>query len=172
MNGGATGATTGIAGEAVRLRHAEAADVPALVALERNFSGDRMSRASLARLVAAPAASVWVAELGGQVVGDAVVAYPPGSDAARVYSLAIEPGFRRRGIAASLMRRLELEAVERGCSALRLEVRVDNVAARRLYEALGYELVGTVEGFYHDRSSALLLRKLVGAAREAPGAGS
>jgi [ribosomal protein S18]-alanine N-acetyltransferase len=152
-----------------RLRLAVAADLPALAALEEHFPGDRMSRAALADLLAAARAAIWVAEFEGHVVADAIVAYPPGSGAARLYSLAVDPRYRRRGIAASLLRRAEREARQRGYGAMRLEVRVDNVAARALYEAFGYQLVDTVERFYRDGSAALRLRKHLDAA-EASGA--
>jgi ribosomal protein S18 acetylase RimI-like enzyme len=40
-----------------------------------------------------------------------------------------------------------------------LEVRVDNVAAIRLYERRGYEVVGVTDDFYEDGSDALRMRK-------------
>ena len=142
------------------------ADLPLLVALEASFPGDRLRSAELARFVRAANVDVWVAEIDGEIVADAIVVYRRGFHAARLASLVVDPRYRCRGIAARLMRHLEAEAVQRGCLAMVLEVRVDNPNARRLYDALGYELVGTTAGFYEDGSAALRLRKPFGPARE------
>ncbi len=149
----------------VRLRRAVRADLPLLVALEASFPGDRLRSAELAGFVRAADVDVWVAEVDGEVVADAIVVFGRGFRAARLASLVVDPRYRCRGIAARLMRHLEAEAVQRGCLAMRLEVRVDNPAARRLYDALGYELVGTTAGFYQDGSAALRLRKPFGPGR-------
>ncbi len=152
----------------VRLRRAVSTDLPLLVALEASFPGDRLRSAELARYVRAADVDVWVAEIDGEIIADAIVVYRRGFGAARLASLVVDPRYRGRGIAARLMRHLEAEAVQRGCVAMRLEVRVDNLAARRLYDALGYELVGTSAGFYEDGSAALRLRKPFGPARVRP----
>ena len=149
----------------LRLRRAVGADLPPLVALEASFPGDRLRSAELARFVRAANVDVWVAEIDGDIVADAIVVYRSGFHAARLASLVVDPRYRCRGIAARLMRHLEAEAVQRGCVAMLLEVRVDNSAARRLYDTLGYELVGTTAGFYEDGSAALRLRKPFGPVR-------
>ncbi len=138
------------------------ADLAALIGLEASFPGDRMSAADLARFVEAPNADVWVAEREDAVIADAIVVYGRGSHVARLCTIAVDVGFRGRGVGTRLMRHLELEAARRGCGAMRLEVRVDNLAARRLYEALGYELMGTRAGYYEDGSAAQHLRKPLG----------
>ncbi len=145
-----------------RLRRAVVADLPRLLALEASFPGDRLRRADLARFVVAANVDVWVAELQDELVADAIVVYRRGFRAARLASLVVDPQHRGRGIAAGLMRHLEAEAVQRGCVTMRLEVRVDNLPARRLYDALGYELVGTSAGYYEDGSEAFRLRKSFG----------
>lgn len=160
-----TGGVPDPRGADVRLRRAVSADLPPLVALEASFPGDRLQSAELARFVRAANVDVWVAEIDGEIVADAIVVFRRGFQVARLASLVVDPRYRCRGIATRLMRHLEADALQRGCVAMLLEVRVDNQTARRLYEALGYELVGTTAGFYEDGSAALRLRKPFGPVR-------
>jgi ribosomal protein S18 acetylase RimI-like enzyme len=58
-----------------------------------------------------------------------------------------------------LVRALEEEARRRGASRMYLEVRVDNAAAIRLYEKLGYRSIGRREDYYEDGAAALLFAR-------------
>ena len=139
-----------------KLRNAGRADVPALVSLEAEvFASDRLSPRSFRRLVAAPSAACRVAEADGVLAGYHVLLFRRGSAVARLYSIAVAPGFRGRGLAAVLMRDAEEVARERGSRRLRLEVRADNAAAIRLYERLGYHAFKRVAGYYADGAHAL-----------------
>lgn len=55
-----------------------------------------------------------------------------------IYNIEIFPEFRRQGYAEAAMRTLEDEARRMGAEAIRLHVFGHNVAARPLYEKLGY----------------------------------
>ncbi len=147
------------AATAVQLRPAASGDVAALLALEAAFPGDRLRRASLAQFVASDSVDVWVAEVAGAVVGDAIVVYRRGFHAARLLSLVVAPAHRGQGVGAALLRHAERAAARRGCVAMRLEVRADNRAARRLYQTHGYQTMGTTAGYYEDGSAALRMRK-------------
>src|SRR6185312_11811488 len=74
---------------------------------------------------------------------------------ARLYSIAVAPDFRGRGVAVLLMRDAEEIARGRGSRRLRLEARADNAAAIRLYERLGYGVIGRIAGYYADGTDAL-----------------
>lgn len=143
----------------VGVRRATRGDLDALVRLEEVFPGDRVPRASFARFIDGATSDVWVAELDGAVVGDAVVTYRRGFHGARLYSLVTDPDHRGRGVAKALLDAAEAAATERGCVSIRLEVRVDNVDAIRLYERRGYDVVGVTDDFYEDGSDALRMRK-------------
>jgi ribosomal protein S18 acetylase RimI-like enzyme len=149
----------------VEVRRAERSDLPAMLALEEHFPGDKLGRSSLTRFLSADSAEVWVATEAGAVVGDAIVLYRRGFDTARLYSIVVDPRFRGRGIAGALLEQAEAAARIRGAVAMRLEVRSDNRAAIGLYEARGYEAVGTTDGYYEDDSSALRMRKRFAAAQ-------
>lgn len=143
----------------VVVRRAVRRDLEALVRLEEVFPGDRVSRASFARFLDSATADLWVAELDGAVVGDAIVTYRRGFHGARLYSLVTDPAHRGLGVAGALLDAAEATAIERGCVSMRLEVRVDNAPAIRLYERRGYEVVGVTDDFYEDGSDALRMRK-------------
>jgi ribosomal-protein-alanine N-acetyltransferase len=72
-----------------------------------------------------------------------------------VVTVAVAPEWRRRGIARALLDALRAEG---DVESSTLEVRVDNVAARRLYEAMGYVAVGTRKRYYEGRVDATLMR--------------
>jgi ribosomal protein S18 acetylase RimI-like enzyme len=55
-----------------------------------------------------------------------------------VYSVAVDRRFRRRGIGAALIRRLEAALAERGCLKVNLQVRASNAEVIAFYEKLGY----------------------------------
>src|SRR5690606_19656391 len=141
------------------VRRAERRDLAALVELEKGFPGDRMSRASLSRLLGRESAVVLVAESGGEVIGDAVVLFRSGFRSARLYSMIVSPEHRGRGVARALLAEAEAAARERGSVSLRLEVREDNRPAIALYESEGYEAVGAAPAYYEDGGGAIRMVK-------------
>jgi ribosomal protein S18 acetylase RimI-like enzyme len=138
------------------VRTATPADLDALVALELSaFCGVRMSRRQYRRHLASPGAAVLVAAAPGEgLLGSALVFFRSGSSRARLYSIATAPAARGRGLGARLLAAAERAARERGCRALRLEVRVDNAAAIALYERAGYGRIGRYAGYYEDGADA------------------
>jgi [ribosomal protein S18]-alanine N-acetyltransferase len=138
------------------LRSADRADLPGLVSLEAEvFAADRLSPRSFRRIIGAASAACRVAVADGVLAGYHVILFRRGSTAARLYSIAVAPGFRGRGLAGILMRDAEEVALERGSRRLRLEVRADNASAIRLYERLGYRAFKRVAGYYADGAHAL-----------------
>ena len=79
-------------------------------------------------------------------------------DAWHVMNVAVAPGHRRQGIAASLLDRLfELTAGD-GRRGYTLEVRVSNEGAINLYRQLGIQPRGIRRGYYTDkREDALIM---------------
>lgn len=56
-----------------------------------------------------------------------------------IHDLAVLPAYRRHGVGRLLLERVAARAQELGCCKLTLEVRADNHAAQRLYEAVGFD---------------------------------
>lgn len=135
----------------VRVRRAVAGDLAALVALEEaSFVGDRLSRAQYRRHLDSDSALVLAASVSGQLLGSAVLFFRKGSQVARLYSLATQREARGRGVGGALLDAAARQARQRGCHALRLEVRADNAAAIRLYEKHGYQRSGQLTAYYED----------------------
>ncbi len=78
------------------------------------------------------------------------------ADEAHVTNLLVDPGWRRRGIALTLMKSLIEAVVEAGGRHLTLEVRSQNEAARALYAGLGLAPVGVRKGYYGDDDALIL----------------
>jgi ribosomal-protein-alanine N-acetyltransferase len=79
---------------------------------------------------------------------------------ADVQTLAVAPGSQSRGLGRALLEALLAEASRRGCGEVLLEVRVDNVAARALYERFGFEQISVRRGYYQPGGvDGLVLRK-------------
>jgi ribosomal protein S18 acetylase RimI-like enzyme len=60
--------------------------------------------------------------------------------------VAVHPQHQGRGYGRAMMRWLEEQARHRGAQRIRLRVHADNLAARRLYESLGYAEAGEERG--------------------------
>jgi ribosomal-protein-alanine acetyltransferase len=69
--------------------------------------------------------------------------------------LAVQPGYQRLGIGRQLIEWLEASARTAGIFSVRLELRVNNDAARLFYERLGYREVGRKKAYYDGREDAL-----------------
>ncbi len=107
---------------------------------------------------AAAAGTLFVAETDGCLAGTVVLNHrqPPeylgldfcfcdtAPEQLLVYhTLAVHPVFRRRGVAAALLRFADERARTLGCGAVRFDTACVNEPAKRLYERLGYRIVGT-----------------------------
>jgi ribosomal-protein-alanine N-acetyltransferase len=138
-------------------RKLELADLDEIEAIERASYPAPWSRSMFASELAKPSSLSLAAVDGrGRLVGYLVLSRFV--DAWHVMNLAVDPAWRRRGIASLLLERLfELtrDDVRRGYT---LEVRVSNVAAIRLYERFGFHSKGIRRGYYTDnREDALIM---------------
>ncbi len=75
-------------------------------------------------------------------------------------SIAVLPGYRRRGIGSALLRETIRAVGEAyGAEALYLEVRVSNEPAIRLYEKFGFVKVRRITAYYADGEDAYVMVK-------------
>ncbi|HZB88830.1 MAG TPA: GNAT family N-acetyltransferase, partial [Terracidiphilus sp.] len=126
----------------MRFRLYMPADFAALYAIELVCFDPpfRFPRRYMQRLVDAANAACWIAEDESDMAGFAIVEWTPRPDGVSAYIVTIEvaPAYRRRGVAAELMRCVEASACEAGATTIWLHVAADNAAAMRLYEAHGF----------------------------------
>lgn len=136
-----------------------------LDALERieqaSFTTDRISRRSFRRFIDQGIGDFQVLLADQEVVGYYIVLYRQATQLARLYSLAVEPQFRRRGYGRLLLNAAEHDADERHCLFMRLEVKIDNAVALALYHQAGYYDMEIRPEYYEDDSDAVVLQKLL-----------
>jgi ribosomal-protein-alanine N-acetyltransferase len=89
-----------------------------------------------------------VVRVDGQVVGYAGMWLMV--DEAHITTFAVHPAWRRQRIAERLLVVLLDLAVQRHAREATLEVRLSNIAARRLYEKYGFRPVGVRPRYYSD----------------------
>ena len=144
------------------IRRAGPDDVAALHVLEqRCFDADRISVRSFRRFILEKRSDLFLLDVNGILAGYFLLIYRRGTSLARLYSLAVEPAFRKQGIAEGLMQQAEKCAASRNCVLLRLEVRIDNVGAIKLYQKLHYQEFAVKHDFYEDHSDAICMQKQV-----------
>ncbi len=74
-----------------------------------------------------------------------------------IQRIAVEPAFRRQGIARKLMDAMVYLARGKGVREMALEVRESNAGARKLYESYGFEEEAVRRGYYHNPSEAAVI---------------
>lgn len=83
------------------------------------------------------------------------VARPTAPDELEILNVAVDPPFRRRGVARCLIQ--YLFAQHRG--AVYLEVRQSNYAARKLYHSLGFEAIAVRQDYYTSPGESAIVMK-------------
>ncbi|HXZ15663.1 MAG TPA: GNAT family N-acetyltransferase [Roseiarcus sp.] len=133
-----------------------------------------------AQLHAAAFAHPWAAEEVARLIGDAATlsaaALDPVSgilrgfvlarlaaDEAEILTVAVDAGWRRKGVGRALVSESLRRAANAGARAVFLEVDEDNRAAVALYRRLGFTKVGERPGYYRrkdgSRALALVMRR-------------
>ncbi len=143
-------------------------DLDQVVSLNRIFLPENYHRSFFLENFRRWPDGFWVAEIDGRVVGYIMCRVEPKYTrretlmAGHVLSIAVHRGYRRRGIGTSLMKRAE-EGLLRsgGIDLMFLEVRISNAPAIKMYRKMGYEVLGTIPGYYSDGEDAYLMYKLL-----------
>jgi ribosomal protein S18 acetylase RimI-like enzyme len=126
----------------LHIRPFDEADEPAVIALWTAVFGYPAPHNQPATVIRCKLAFqrelLFVAVLDGQAVGTVMGGY----DGHRgwIYSLAVAPNFRRRGIGAALVKHVEQALRDRGCLKINLQVLPANAQAVGFYDSLGYQV--------------------------------
>jgi [ribosomal protein S18]-alanine N-acetyltransferase len=133
-------------------------DLDAVAELESRCFTNPWSREMLARELALnKVAHVFVLRLPGVQVAAFCSCWIIG-DELHVNTMAVDHPHRRHGLALQLMRHVMAEAARQGARRATLEVRESNEPARRLYEALGFQVTAIRPCYYtHPEENALIL---------------
>ncbi len=149
--------------DAVNIRPARVSDLGKIITLEEIcFAEESFTRSQLRYLMTKAKADFWVTEEpGGEISSFIVLLRRKNSSGMRIYSVAVSPGYRGKGLGRLLLAEAEKRAKEAGLNHLRLEVSVLNESAVRLYLNYGFEVFGERPAYYKNGSKALLMRKEV-----------
>ncbi len=139
----------------VDIRPATAADLAAILAVERSCYAQPWSEAQFRDELANPHGRVDLLFIGGEPAGYHCWWLLCGE--LHVLNLATAPRFRRRGVAARLLAAALDEAAARGLERALLEVRAGNAAAIALYRRFGFRESGRRVRYYADGEDALLM---------------
>jgi ribosomal-protein-alanine N-acetyltransferase len=147
----------------VSVRAAGADDVAAIGTLERdNLGHDAWSEALVAEGVLGrlPTVHYLVAEAGGRVVGHAAASVV--GDIAELQRIAVDPAYRRHGVASELLAAVVDLARAGEADRLLVEVREDNAGALAFYGARGFVEIDRRRRYYRDGATAVVLRRGLG----------
>ncbi|HEX8651549.1 MAG TPA: ribosomal protein S18-alanine N-acetyltransferase [Pyrinomonadaceae bacterium] len=109
-------------------------------------------------LTASESVSYRAVTQGGTMVGFIVGLVEP-DHTGHVTTIGVSPEHRRRGIARSLMQKVEDGFRRRNVRMVRLEVRSVNAGAQQLYRDLGYVATQRLPRYYSNGGDGLLMVK-------------
>lgn len=139
-------------GVTMQIRRAEAADVPAIVAMiaddplgaNRERPGDPRYLAAFDEIAADPNQYLAVLDVDGAVAGTLQLTFTPGLSRlgmkrATIEAVRVHSGHRGSGFGQRLVEWAVAEARQRGCGLVQLTTDASRADAHRFYERLGFE---------------------------------
>lgn len=117
-------------------------------------------------IITDPSREVYVATTGDEIVGF-IVLLMNGAFVGYIQSVCVTPGWRGRDIGSQLMGFAERRIFSETPNAF-VCVSSFNDGAQRLYERLGYEVVGELEDYIVSGHSEFLMRKTIAPLTEFP----
>ena len=134
--------------EHIVIRRMEESDIPGAAAVEASVL-DGWSEHGIGSALASGAARCFVAHACTLAAGEA-----------NMDAVSVSTCERRKGVGEALVR-FALDALKQeGAAEVFLEVRSENLPARRLYEKLGFAALGVRRGFYSaPPDDAVVMRK-------------
>jgi ribosomal protein S18 acetylase RimI-like enzyme len=103
---------------------------------------------------------VWVSEVEERLSGFVCVEYREWNGLGQLQGLAVDPAFKRRGIASALVRRAEQFVRREGGRGLYMDTPVTNEIGRSFYEALGYWQAYVMPEYYDEGLDGVTYLKL------------
>jgi ribosomal-protein-alanine N-acetyltransferase len=80
------------------------------------------------------------------------------ADEAEIITIGVAPNARRQGIGSAILCIIEKNVKNQGVNKIFLEVALNNIAGKKLYENNGYKVVG-IRPKYYDGIDAVLMAK-------------
>lgn len=134
----------------------ETGDLDGVLAIETASFSVPWSRAAFQDELKNDLAMYLIALIGEQVIGYA------GAwlifDEAHITNVAVLPAWRKMGVGMRMMRAFMEQARHKGAHSMTLEVRESNLAARQMYQKLGFVVCGERKNYYDNpKENALIM---------------
>jgi len=100
---------------------------------------------------------VFVAEVGGKVVGFAIVIYRSWFDIAYLDYIQVKIEWINKGVGHRLIEKCRKWALEKGARILYTETEKNNERAIKFYQKHGYEITGYIPDYYQKGLDAVIL---------------
>lgn len=134
------------------------ADLDEVMVIERRSFSAPWEESTFRGLMRRPSAALLVAETDDELTGYSVMWFA--ADEGELGDIAVIPERRGEGIGRRLLRESISVAASRGTRSLYLEVRESNDVARRLYEKVGFSVVGVRKQYYTEPVEDAIVMKL------------
>ena len=131
------------------------ADIPALVAIEAQSFYDAWNENMLRNEIANELTTYLVMEYAGKLVGYAGFWLVAGE--AQVTRVAVLKARQGQGLGTQLTAALIEAAWQQGATAVTLEVRTSNLAARQVYQKNGFVAAGVRPHYYDDNGEDAMI---------------
>jgi ribosomal-protein-alanine N-acetyltransferase len=144
--------------DSIQFRPMTTADMDEIMAIERSAYRFPWSQRFFLQELQVPCARSILAEIDGCIAGYVLFWLLPGY--IDIHNVAVHVNFRRRGIARLLLRQVLIQAKAQSVTRVTLEVRKSNLAAKKLYESIGFLMTGIRQGYYSDNGEDALTMSL------------
>jgi ribosomal-protein-alanine N-acetyltransferase len=145
----------GLTSSGLSLRPMKPDDTDAVLVIEGRCHSHPWTAEHFAGELANPHSRLVVLRCEGQPA--AFLCYWLLGDELSILNVAVDPAFRRRGLASALMRHALDEGAAAGTQQALLEVRRGNSGAIALYRRFGFRMVGERRRYYADGEDALVM---------------
>jgi len=142
----------------VTIRTVRKEEISAVYEIERLSFKNPYPRSFLESLLILANDLFIIAEISDNIVGYAV-ALLRGDELGHIVSIAVHPDFRGQGIGSTLLRELLKRLREKGAHFARLEVRISNQVAIKLYRKFGFREVYVIPNYYPDGEACYVMVK-------------
>lgn len=145
------------------IKHASLEDLETLYKIEKEcFTYEAFSKKQIAYLLKSSDVVSLIAQVDGEIAGFITgLIEQHGPRIGHIYTIDVASKYRRIGAGLKLLEEIEQNFIKKGAEACFLEVRINNLAARKLYQKHGYTEVGKLNNYYARGIHGIRLKKKV-----------
>ncbi len=146
----------------ITVQHASLKDLETLCKIEKEcFTQEAFSKEQIAYFLKASNAVSLVAQVDGEIAGfiTGLIEQQRKTTIGHIYTIDVAPKYRRIGVGLKLLEEMEKCFAKKGAEACFLEVRINNLAARKLYQKHGYMELGKLNNYYARGIHGIRLKK-------------